>query len=47
MILNCRLVKSDLTTGEEIKDDPLFHSKFHANLEGTNKEETFDEMGWK
>ena len=42
MILNCLLVKDDLTTGEE---DPFSHSKFHQNLEGTNWGEIFDREG--
>ena len=45
MILNSLLIKPDLTTGEEIEEDPFFHSSYHMNLEGTNWGETFDEMG--
>ena len=35
MILNCLLVKPNLTTGEEI-EDPFFHSNFQVNLGNEN-----------
>ena len=42
LILNCLLVKTDLSTGEEVEEDPFFHSGIHVNL-GTNLDEKLDE----
>ena len=37
-------MKTNVKSGEEIEEDPFFHSGIHINLEGTNLEETYEEL---
>ena len=44
MILNCKLQRTDLRTGEIMEVDAEFHSNIKTNLEGTDENELFVEM---
>ena len=44
MILNCKMQRTDLRTGEIIEVDAEFHSEIETNLEGTNENKLFDKI---
>ena len=44
MILNCKMQRTDLRTGETDEVDANFHSEIEINLEGIDENELFDEM---
>ena len=44
MILNCKMERINLRTGEIVEVDADFHSESEINLEGTDENELFDEM---
>ena len=44
MILNCKMQRTDLKTGEIIEVDAEFHSEIETNLEGTDENKLFDKI---
>ena len=42
MILNCKMQRTDLRTGEIIEVNAEFHSNIETNLEGTDENELFE-----
>ena len=44
MILNCKMQRTDLRTGEIIEVDAEFHSEIETNLEGTDENKLFDKI---
>ena len=44
MILNCKMQRTDLRSGEIVKVDAEFHSNIETILEGIDKNELLNEM---
>ena len=44
MILNCKMQRTDLKTGEIIEVDAEFHSEIETNLEGKDENKLFDKI---
>ena len=44
MILNCKMQRTDLRTGEIIEVDAEFHSEIETNLKGKDENKLFDKI---